>query len=365
MAKQAVERRKTRQVRIGSVKIGGGAPVSVQSMIKVPTSDAPAAVRQIRRLERTGCEIVRLAVRSEADLAGLAAIRRKVKAPIEADIHFHHRFALSAIDAGADCVRLNPGNVRRQKDVEEVIDRAKAARIPVRIGLNSGSLPPGKGGIPERMSRAFRDYLRIFEKKEFFDLIVSLKTADPASCVEANRRMAKFCDYPFHLGVTATGAGTAALIKSAIGIGALLLDGIGDTIRVSLTADPVEEVVAGQEILQALGIRSFRPFEIIACPTCGRCEIDLPRIVREVTKRLFSTELTTHNSQLTTQHSIKIAVMGCAVNGPGEAKAADLGIAGGRGSGLLFRKGRILRKVKEGRLVSELLKEIIVQISAD
>ncbi len=337
-----IKRRKTRQVKVGDVKIGGGAPVCIQSKTTTDTSNVKAAVAQIGQLEKAGCEIVRVAIKDLEDAAAVKAIKRHVKLPIVCDIHFDHRLALACIAAGADKIRLNPGNIKRKEDVVAVVKAAKKARVPIRIGVNSGS---AGSSAPEALVKAALSHVKILEALDFHDIIISLKTSDVISTVEAYRQMAKTCDYPLHLGVTAAGPHDSGIVKSAIGIGSLLLDGIGDTVRVSLTADPLEEVAAAKRILGAINLRRFGP-EIISCPTCGRCQVDLIDIVKRVERGLK------------TKKTATVAVMGCEVNGPGEAREADVGIAAGKGSGALFVKGKIIRIVKEKNFVKELIKEI-------
>ncbi len=320
----------------------------IQSMIKVPTSDIKSVIAQIKRLEKSGCEAVRLAITDDGDVSSLKKIRKATKIPLIADIQFHTSLALKSIEAGADKIRLNPGNMKK-KGLKEIAYLAGERGIPLRIGANSGSIEIKKKGLVVSLVDVVADWVKFFEDSGFFDLVISLKTTAVESTVSAYRMMAKRCNYPLHLGITEAGMGRDAVIKSSLGIGILLQEGIGDTIRVSLTEAPEEEIRVAQEILQSLGIRFFYP-EIISCPTCGRCEINLPRIVKEVKKKLL-----TLNFQLS---RMKIAIMGCVVNGPGEAKQADIGIAGGKKSGLLFKKGKPIRKVKEENLVEELLKEI-------
>ena len=356
-----IKRRKTRKVKLGNLFIGGDAPILIQSMVKVPTSDTRKVISQIRRLEECGCEAVRLAITDAEDISSLKKIKKSTKIPLIADIQFHTSLALKSIEAGVDKIRLNPGNMKK-KGLKEIAHLAKERGIPLRIGANSGSIdlhphlppPPSRGrneegGIAFSLVKLVDDWVKFFEDLGFFELVLSLKTTAVEEIISAYRMMAKRCDYPFHLGITEAGMGRDAVIKSSLGIGILLQEGIGDTIRVSLTEAPEEEVRVAQEILQSLGIRSFYP-EIISCPTCGRCEIDLPKIVKEVKKKLL-----TFNFKPST---LKIAIMGCVVNGPGEAKQADIGIAGGKKNGLLFKKGKPVRKIKEANLVEELLKEI-------
>jgi len=346
-----IARRKTRQISVGSVKIGGEAPISVQSMTKTDTRDVRKTVHQIRRLEAAGCEIVRVAVVDEEAAGAITRIKKGIHIPLIADIHFHHRLALKAMAAGADGIRINPGNIGGKDRLREVVRVAKEQSIPIRIGVNSGSvektlLARFGGATAEAMVASALQTIADMEDTGFRLIKVSLKASDIPRTLEAYRLFSQRSDYPVHLGITEAGRGSGALIKSAIGIGLLLHEGIGDTLRVSLTGDPVEEVQAGFDILRALKIRQ-RGLEIISCPTCGRCEVDLVPLVRRVENavRGVATPLT-------------VAIMGCVVNGPGEAKEADLGIAGGKGVGVLFRKGRIIKKVKEKDFASALLKEI-------
>lgn len=339
----------TRQIRVGKVKIGGGAPVAVQSMTKTDTRDVAATVSEIRELEQAGCELVRVAVKDFQAASAIKKIKRKVKLPLVADIHFDYHLALEAIEYGADKVRLNPGNIHKESQIIEVARLAKKRHVPIRVGVNSGSVYSVKGeGLRVKANdlvKAALDFIKLLEKAKFYDIIVSLKASDVLTTIDAYRRFSKKSKYPLHLGVTAAGSISTGLVKSSIGIGALLLEGIGDTIRVSLTAHPCEEVTAAKNILQALGLRRFGP-EIISCPTCGRCQVDLQRIVSDLEKRITQTK------------SIKIAIMGCEVNGPGEAKEADIGIACGKKSGVIFKKGKITERVKEKDIVKKLLSEI-------
>lgn len=339
--KQIIKRRKTRVINVGGVKIGGGAPVSIQSMAKVRTSDIKKAVSQIKSLERAGCEIVRVAVKDIKDAAAIKEIRRRIQIPLVADIHFDYRLALESIAAGADKIRLNPGNIRKREDIARVVKAAKKAKIPIRIGVNSGSVGTGSTLVDSALSS-----IKLFEEVDFHDIIISLKSSGVVDTVNAYREISRRCDYPLHLGVTAAGPHESGIVKSAIGIGSLLLDGIGDTVRVSLTADPVEEVIAAKRILGSLGLRRFGP-EIVSCPTCGRCQVDLISIVDELDKRV-------KGQGSGVKKNTTIAVMGCEVNGPGEAKEADVGIAFGKGSGMLFKKGKIIKKVALKDAVKEL-----------
>jgi (E)-4-hydroxy-3-methylbut-2-enyl-diphosphate synthase len=347
-------RRKSRIIKIGNVRIGDNYPVAIQSMAKCKTADITEAVKQIKALADIGCEIVRLAVKDGDDAKALRKIKERVSIPIVADIHFDWQLAMEAIDSGADKIRLNPGNICKRDQVRAIARLAKLKGIPIRVGLNSGSLPalkiPGRD-IADRMVKAALNYIKILEDCDFDDIVVSLKASNIQDTVKAYRKISPLCNYPLHLGVTATGAPGCGSLKSAIAIGALLLDGIGDTIRISLTAQPQEEVRVAKYILEGLRLRSFGP-EIISCPTCGRCEVDLVGIVQELEKALASA-----NHRLLSR-PIKIAVMGCVVNGPGEAREADIGVAFGKKKGLLFKNGRPVKKISLSDCSSLLLKEI-------
>lgn len=350
-----MKRRKARAVSIGTVRIGGNAAVAIQSMTKTDTSDIRATVSQIRRLKACGCEIVRLAVKRESDARAFRQIRRRVHIPLVADIHFNWRFALLAVEHGADKIRLNPGNISRQSELTEVIAALKQARIPLRIGLNSGSVKGGRGPMPKRLVTACLSYVRRVEKLGFRDIVLSLKASTVRDTIEAYRQIAKVCDYPLHLGVTATGTPFGGAIKSGIALGVLLLEGIGDTIRVSLTDKPETEVYAAQAIIEAVGLRTFGP-EIVSCPTCGRCEVDLRAIVREIESRIkqdFAGKLT---------RPLRVAVMGCVVNGPGEAREADIGVAFGSSAGMLFRHGEPVRKLPLKDVVRVLYEEVAREV---
>ncbi len=352
-----IRRRVTRQIKVGDIVIGGGAPISIQSMIKVETANVKSVVSEIKRLEDGGCEIIRVAIKNFDDAARVKTIKKAIKIPLVCDIHFNFRLALKCIASGADKIRLNPGNIRKPDEIAQVAKAAKKARIPIRIGVNSGSLFTHNSQFTTHnqasalVESALR-YVKLLEALDFYDIIISLKASDVVTTVEAYRNIAKLCDYPLHLGVTAAGPYDSGIVKSSIGIGALLLDGIGDTIRVSLTADPLEEVIAAKRILSSLNIRKFGP-EIISCPTCGRCQVDLAGIVRKLER-----ELSAFSLQPSAKRSITIAVMGCEVNGPGEAREADIGIAFGKGSGILFKKGKILKKVSVKNAIKELLKHL-------
>lgn len=340
----------SRQVLADGLPIGGGAPISVQSMLNIPSTDVEGSVRQAKALEKAGCDIIRAAIPDMDAVRLIPAIKEAVHIPLVADIHFDYRLALEAVAAGVDKIRINPGNIGSDDKVKAVADCCRQKGIPIRIGVNSGSVEKeilAKYGAPtpEALVESALYHVSLLEKYDFEDIVISIKSSTVDSMIRAYELCASKCAYPLHLGVTEAGTERMGLIKSAIGIGSLLQRGIGDTIRVSLTADPVEEVKAGIDILRALGLRKGP--EMVSCPTCGRTRIDLIRIAGEVEERLRSCT-----------KPIKVAVMGCVVNGPGEAREADIGLAGGRGEGLLFRKGEILRKVPEKELVDELMKEI-------
>ncbi len=346
-----IKRKETRQIHIGNVAIGGGAPISVQSMTNTKTTDTESTVAQINALQAAGCDIVRLAVPDMDAALNLGNIIKKVNVPLVADIHFDYRLALEAINQGISALRLNPGNIGGEANVKAVVAEAKLHNIPIRIGVNAGSLDKRLlakyGGVTaEALVESAMEHVRILEAQDFYDMKISLKAHDVPLTLAAYQLMSETVDYPLHLGITEAGTARTGMIKSAVGIGALLAQGIGDTFRISLTGDPVVEVKVANEILKSLGMREYGP-TLISCPTCGRTSIDLAGIADEVDKRLQG---------ITTP--ISVAVMGCVVNGPGEAKGADVGIAGGNGEGLVFRKGEIIRKVKETELVEELFKEI-------
>ncbi|MCI9391684.1 MAG: flavodoxin-dependent (E)-4-hydroxy-3-methylbut-2-enyl-diphosphate synthase [Oscillospiraceae bacterium] len=341
----------TKQIMVGNVPVGGGAPISIQSMCNTKTDDIDATVDQILRLEAAGCEIVRVAVPDMAAARAIDGIKSRIHIPLVADIHFDHRLALECAARGVDKIRINPGNIGGEDHVRAVAEACREGRIPIRIGVNGGSLEKellGKyGGVTARaLAESAMGHAALLEKYDFTDICISVKCSSVPVTVEACRLLSERCSYPLHLGVTEAGTPEMGMVKSAMGIGGLLCLGIGDTLRVTLTADPVEEIAAAKKILMAAGLRQEGP-NLIACPTCGRTCIDLISIAREVERRLAGCS-----------KPITVAVMGCAVNGPGEAAAADVGIAGGRGEGLLFRRGSILRKVPQERLVEELMAEI-------
>ncbi len=357
-------RQGTRRIKIGPVAVGGGAPVTVQSMTNSDTRDAAATLAQIRRLHEAGCDIVRVAVPDSKAADSLHEIAASSPIPVVADIHFDHRLALLAIKAGAHAIRINPGNIGGEKKVREVAEAAGEAGIPIRVGANSGSLPAKfadakAGGLncrAEKLSDALvksaLQQCRMLERFGFKSIKVSLKASDVPATVMAYRKFSELADYPLHLGITEAGTRERGIVKSAAGIGALLLDGIGDTIRVSLTADPVEEVKAGIMILESVGLRNAEP-EIISCPTCGRTEIDLFGLVEEVEAEIAKLKASGRKIGLR-----KIAVMGCVVNGPGEAKDADLGIAGGKGRAAIFAKGKLLKACSEKDILKVFAEEL-------
>ncbi|MFH1782239.1 MAG: flavodoxin-dependent (E)-4-hydroxy-3-methylbut-2-enyl-diphosphate synthase [Candidatus Omnitrophota bacterium] len=349
----------TRQIKVGKVKIGGGAPVSIQSMVKTDTRDVSSVVKEISLLEKAGCEIVRIAVKDLDSAACIKKIKKKINIPLVADIHFDHRLALLAIENGVDKIRLNPGNIYKKEEVIEVAKLAKKYKIPIRVGVNSGSLRDYSKDIISSMVKSTLDYIKILEKVNFYDIIISLKASDVLTTIEAYRKFSKRSDYPLHLGITAAGPKEKSIIKSSIGIGILLSEGIGDTIRVSLTGSSCDEVVIAKDILQALGLRRFSP-EIISCPTCGRCQVDLKTIVDKVQEEINKAFLpnTQYSRPTTRQKFPTLAIMGCEVNGPGEAKEADFGIAFGKGNGVLFKKGKIVKRVKYKDAIKTLLQHL-------
>ena len=342
--------RTSKQVMVGPVPLGGGAPVTVQSMLNVPSADIPGSVAQAKRLEAAGCQILRAAIPDMAAVALIPAIKEAVSIPLVADIHFDYKLALESVAAGVDKVRINPGNIGEDSRVRAVAKACREKGVPIRVGVNSGSvekhiLAKFGGPTPEALVESALYHVSLLEKFDFTDIVVSLKASSVDSTIRAYQLMAQRCGYPLHLGVTEAGTARMGLIKSAIGIGSLLQQGIGDTLRVSLTADPVEEIAAGKDILKALGMGTGP--RLVSCPTCGRTRIDLIGLAGRVEEALRGCE-----------KDITVAVMGCAVNGPGEAREADIGVAGGVGEGLLFKKGQILRKVPEDQLLPALLEEI-------
>jgi (E)-4-hydroxy-3-methylbut-2-enyl-diphosphate synthase len=346
-----IQRKKTRQIKVGSVAVGGCAPVSVQSMTNTDTRNAKATVAQIRRLVRAGCEVIRVAVPDETAVAALPSIVKGSAIPVIADIHFNYRLALGAMDAGVHGIRINPGTIGSRPRLAEVVKQAKASNLSIRVGVNAGSLEKDilkKYGHPvaEALVESALNNVRILEDMDFDQIKISLKSSDVLTTVLAYRLLSKKTRYPLHIGVTEAGTLFSGTIKSAIGLGILLAEGIGDTLRVSLSADPVEEVHAAFEMLKCLGIRRRGP-ELISCPTCGRRQIDVISLAKKIEKKLADFP-----------HPIKIAIMGCEVNGPGEAKEADIGIAGSRTIGVIFRKGKIVKKCAKEHLMDEFFKEI-------
>ncbi|WP_022819339.1 flavodoxin-dependent (E)-4-hydroxy-3-methylbut-2-enyl-diphosphate synthase [Fusobacterium russii] len=344
-------KRETRVVQIRDLKIGGNNNIIVQSMTNTNTADIKATVEQINDLEKAGCELVRLTVNNIKAAEAIKEIKKSISIPIVADIHFDYKLALLAIENGIDKLRINPGNIGSDENVEKVVKAAKEKNIPIRIGVNSGSIEKeilGKYGKPcaDALVESAMYHVRLLEKFNFFDIVISLKSSNVKMMIEAYRKIAKLTNYPLHLGVTEAGTKFQGTVKSAIGIGALLIDGIGDTIRVSLTENPIEEIKVAKEILKVLDLTN-EGVEIISCPTCGRTEIDLIALAKEV-EREFENE----------KKKFSVAVMGCVVNGPGEAKEADYGIAAGRGTGILFKKGEVIKKVAEKDLLEELKKLI-------
>jgi len=347
----SIKRKKTREIKVGNVSVGGTAPVIVQSMTNTFTQDVQSTVAQIHRLEKAGCELVRVAVPDHEAALAIASIKRQISIPIIADIHFDHRLAVASAKSGADGLRINPGNIGGKSKIKAVIDSAKAVNIPIRIGVNSGSLEKDilkkyHGASAQAMVESAMRHIDLFTSFDFDDIKLSIKASDVHRTVNAYRLLSSKTDLPLHVGVTEAGGLYSGVVKSSLGIGMLLAEGIGDTIRVSLTRDPVEEVRVGYEILKALDIRRYGP-DIISCPTCGRCKIDLFRILERVETALMLKSL-----------PVKLAIMGCVVNGPGEAKEADIGVAGGDGIGILFKKGKVIKKFSEDKIVEVLLAEI-------
>lgn len=346
-----IPRRDSRPVRAGSLQIGGGAPIAVQSMLSVPAGDVEGNVRQAKELYAAGCDVLRVAVPDRDAVRLIPAVKEAVPIPLVADIHFDYRLALESAAAGVDKIRINPGNIGGPERVKAVADACRSRGIPIRVGVNAGSLEKeilAKYGhpTPEALRDSALYHASLLEQADFSDIVLSLKSSHVPTMAAAYRLTAAACAYPLHLGVTEAGTERMGLLKSAAGIGSLLLDGIGDTIRVSLTADPVREVEAGLDLLRALGLRTGEAM-LVSCPTCGRTKIDLIRIAAEVEERLRAVH-----------KPVTVAVMGCVVNGPGEAKEADIGIAGGDGKAVLFKKGQIVRTVEESCAVEELMREL-------
>ena len=350
-----INRKKTQQINLGDVKIGGMAPVSVQSMTNTFTGDVQATVAQIKGLEKAGCEIVRVAVPDMEAASAISLIKKEISIPVIADIHFDFRLAVSAARAGANGLRINPGNIGSEKKIRAVVDCANEHKIPIRIGVNSGSvekdlLEKHNGPTVKAMVESALRHIDLLKSFDFHNIKVSIKASDVHRTLEAYRLLSSKTDLPLHVGVTEAGTLYSGIVKSSLGIGMLLAEGIGDTIRVSLTRDPVEEIRVGYEILKALNIRRHGP-EIVSCPTCGRCKIDLFDIVERVESKILS-------NPIYAKIDAKIAIMGCVVNGPGEAKEADIGIAGGDGTGILFKKGEVVKKFPQDKIVDVLLQEV-------
>ncbi|WP_409068566.1 flavodoxin-dependent (E)-4-hydroxy-3-methylbut-2-enyl-diphosphate synthase [Clostridium sp. FAM 1755] len=346
-----MERKLTRKVKVGNIYVGGDAPVSIQSMTNTDTRDTKSTLNQIKRLEEMGCDIIRCAVPDIEASEALKIITKESKIPVVADIHFDYKLALESIKNGVDALRINPGNIGSMERVKMVAEAAKEKSIPIRVGVNSGSLKKDildKYGkvCPEALVESALQHVTILEKCHFNDIVISIKSSNVMQMIESYRLISEKVNYPLHLGVTEAGTTFRGTIKSSVGIGALLAEGIGDTIRVSITGDPIEEIKIGKEILRSLGYVK-EGIEFVSCPTCGRTNIDLISIAEEVEKRLSNCK-----------KNIKVAVMGCVVNGPGEAREADIGIAGGKGEGLIFKKGQVIKKVKEEYIIEELIKEI-------
>ncbi len=346
-----IKRKSTRQIRVGAVRIGGDAPIAVQSMTNTHTQDIAATVAQIQRLEAAGCEIIRVAVPDDEAAAAISAIKKEISIPLIADIHFDYKLAIAAAESGADGLRINPGNIGGKNKIKAVVDCAKTNDIPIRIGVNAGSLEKDllkkHGGVTvDALVESALKQIDLMASLDFSNIKLAIKSANVPQSIDAYRQLSAKTDFPLHVGITEAGGLFSGIVKSAIGIGMLLAEGIGDTLRVSLTRDPAEEVRVGFEILKALGIRQRGP-EIISCPTCGRCNINLFEIAETIEKAL-----------LTRIEPIKIAIMGCVVNGPGEAREADVGIAGGDGTGILFKKGKVIKKFPQKQLVDELLKAV-------
>lgn len=345
------ERKKTRVIHVGNVPIGGDNPIPVQSMTNSDTRDVAATIKQINDLTHVGCDLVRIAVPDMKAAKSIGQIKANTNIPIIADIHFDYRLALEAIEQGIDAIRINPGNIGSLEKTQAVVEACKKKSIPIRIGVNGGSLSKKilekfGGPSPEAMVESAMEHIKILEDLDFYDIAISLKNSDIFKTVEAYRLMSEKVDYPLHLGITEAGGIKKGTIKSSIGIGTLLLNGIGDTLRISLTGDPKEEVKVGKEILRSLGLLNDK-IKIISCPTCGRCNIDLIKFANEIEEQIEDIE-----------KDITVAIMGCAVNGPGEAREADIGVAGGDGVGLIFKKGEIIKKIPQEDIVNTLIEEI-------
>ena len=351
-----IERRRSRGVAVGGIKVGGGAPISIQSMTNTDTRDIEATYRQVCALRDAGCDIVRLTAPDMESTRTFSALRaRGIEIPLVADIHFDYKIDIASAEAGASKIRINPGNIGSKDKVKEVVRACRERQIPIRIGVNSGSLEPrllDKYGAPtaEALAESAMYHASILEELDFYDTVISVKSSDVQTMIEANRILAERTEYPLHLGVTEAGARTRAIVKSSIGVGTLLAEGIGDTVRISLTDDPCEEISAAREILSALKLTDKQGMDIVSCPTCGRTKIDLLGLLSEFECRIKECGLD--------KKRIKVALMGCAVNGPGEAREADIGVAGGVGEALLFKKGKIIKKIAEADIIDVLISEI-------
>ncbi|NMB27449.1 MAG: flavodoxin-dependent (E)-4-hydroxy-3-methylbut-2-enyl-diphosphate synthase [Tissierellia bacterium] len=346
-----MERKKTKKIMVGSVPVGGNTPITVQSMTNTITKDIASTVKQIQRLEKVGCHIIRAAITDLDDAEAIEKIKENITIPFIADIQYDYKLAIAAVEKGADCLRINPGNIGSETKVREVVNICKERQVPIRIGVNSGSikkeyLEKYKGVNENSMVYSALEHIRLLEDMNYEDIKISLKASSVPLTIKTYEKMSQMVDYPLHLGITEAGPIWRGTIKSAVGIGTLLSMGIGDTIRISLTGDPVEEVRVGREILKSLNLLE-EGIEIISCPTCGRTKIQLIELVEEAEKRLKDIK-----------KPLKVAIMGCPVNGPGEAREADIGIAGGQGEGLIFKKGKVIKKVKEEALIDQLIKEI-------
>ncbi len=349
-----IKRKRTKEVKIGKVGVGGDNPVRVQSMTNTPTNDVKATVDQIKRLEEVGCEIIRVAVFDKESALAIEEIKKRIEIPIVADVHFDYKLALISMDCGVDGLRINPGNIGSERKIKKVVEKAKELSIPIRIGVNSGSvekeiLKKHQGPTPEALVESAVKNIKILESFDFFDIKISIKSSSPIDTIVAYKLLSETVDYPLHIGITEAGFGYRGIVKSSVGLGILLFLGIGDTLRVSLTGDPVEEVLVAWEILRALGIRARGP-EIISCPTCARTEIDVIRISKHIEEYLKGCE-----------DVFTVAVMGCPVNGPGEAKEADIGLAGGKNMGVIFKGGKVVKKIKD---LSNLLEEFKKELSS-
>ena len=344
-------RRPSRKIKVGNIYIGGDSPITVQSMLNIPSHNTQGNIDQALELEKCGCDIIRISVPTKESVKNIYALKEKIKIPVVADIHFNYELALESIAAGADKIRINPGNIGSEENIRKIAKKCIESSVPIRVGINSGSLEKkvlekyGKVS-PEAMCESAMYNVKLLEKYDFDNIIISIKSSNPLNTVLAYRMISQKCNYPLHVGITESGTETLGSIKSFATIGSLLIDGIGDTIRISLTADPKKEVVAGINLLKSLNLYKSG-IEFISCPTCGRTRIDIIKIANDVEKFLFESK-----------KNLKVAVMGCIVNGPGEAKDADIGIAGGNGIGIIFKKGEVIKRVKEENLVKQLIKEI-------